>query len=177
MKNLKEYNTSALICYLYIIIIFLSFAVRREGKLLYILFTLTGGIISIGILLDLKKLFNKKFLFKGVDYFIYIFIFIKIIFLLGDILLEEKFLEILQKDKHYIFPLIGILQCIYSYIIMTKDFKGIKGLKGYAILNLLAGAITIFRGINAFQILVTVINMYLLADIFFQSEELVDKEK
>lgn len=176
IKNIEKYNISSFMCYLYIFLIVMSFLLKRESKFIYSTITVTGTILSVAILLDLKKLFNRKYLFHKIDILIYIFVLIKLCMTGADIIFNTHFQNFLQEYGKQFFWILGGLQIVYSFLIISHKFKDMKLIKIYCIFSFMSGFTTMTMNVNIFQIVFSITNAYILADIFFQSEDIVDRE-
>ncbi|MGL6113997.1 hypothetical protein [Cetobacterium sp. SF1] len=176
MKKIREYNQSSFLCYLYICICILSYFIKKETKIIYDLLTLTGTLSSICILQDFKRLLNKKLNCKNFNIYIYFFIFIKSLFLIGDLFFYKEFIFFINENHIYIYIVLGVIQSIYSIQLIRKDFVKIRLIRTYGVINLLSGTFIIIQGITMYQILLSIISTYIMADIFFQSEDIRERK-
>lgn len=171
----KSYNNSALMCYLYIFVVILSF-LAAKNKPIFSAVTLTGTIISISILLDLKKILNQKFLYHKVDFYLIIFVIIKSITTFFDILFHNEFLDFISNYGHIFFGITGILQIIYSFMLIITKFRGLEKIKTYGLFSFLSGLMSLTTSYSIFQLFFSLISVYVLANVFFESEEIANRE-
>ena len=174
MKNIYgRFSSPSTMCYFYIILTFTSIIIPRDATYLLKLFTLTTTLVAVTILWDLKSAFNTKLNLYSLNNFFFTLIAIKI------------FISVMYLFYPDISPFmtnvffrrgLALIQLLYSYKLVTiKSFK-VKGLSIYGFAMGVSSLFLFFSGGYEVSFALSLINTYLLSEIFYEFQEVIPRK-
>ena len=174
MKNIyQKLSFPSSMCYFYIILTFTSILIPRDNTSLLKLFTITTTLVAVDILWDLKEALNSKLKLYSLNIFFYslitIKIFISIVYILhpnSSILLDSEFFRGGS----------ALIQFIYAFRLITIKTSKVKGLSIYGFAMALSSLFLCFSGGYEISFALSLINTYLLSEIFYEFQELLPRE-
>ncbi len=174
MKNIYgRLSSPSTMCYLYIILTFTSIIIPRENTSLLKLFTLTTTLVAATILWELKEALNTKLNLYSLNRLFYALIAIK--FFISIIYLLYPDISILLTGVLFRRGL-ALVQLLYSYKLVRIKTSRVKGLSIYGIAMGVSSLFLFFSGGYEVSFALSLINTYLLSEIFYEFQEVIPRE-
>ncbi|SJZ37231.1 hypothetical protein SAMN02745174_00290 [Cetobacterium ceti] len=164
---MKKYNMSTGFCHLYIFLLVLSYFVSPNNIPAHGAIILTGTLLILSILLDLKKVFNKILKTFKFDLFIYLFIFFKIISTL------TYFLSLIGENINtsiFYLNYTGtlVIQFVFAIYILFYN-KQLKFLNYYAWGLIFSGLASCLFPTSSLNIFIPIGIAFILGEVFFEA--------
>ncbi|MBC2856732.1 MAG: hypothetical protein RR191_02825 [Cetobacterium sp.] len=169
---MKKFNIGSLFCHFYILILILSYFSHGLNTFIKFMILITGTFLVTYILLELKKLLNKKCSIKNLNFFIYSFIFLEF-FSVFQFLLPLITTKNTPNFSIYILVVSVILQFLFASLILKANFKKIKFLTVYGYSLFVSGFFSLFFPASFINIFLPIAVTFILGEIFFEGANLV----
>ncbi len=174
MKNIYgRFTSPSAMCYLYMILAFTSILIPRDSTYLLKLFTVTTTLVAATILWELKEALTTKLNLTSLNGLFYtliaIKIFVSIVYLIYP---DTSFLMTSEFFRRGM----ALIQLLYAYKLIAIRSSKVKGLSIYGFALGLSSAFLFFPGGYEISFALSLINTYLLSEIFYEFQELCPRK-
>ncbi len=174
MKNIYgRFTSPSAMCYLYIILTFTSIIIPRDNTYLLKLFTLTTTLVAATILWELKEALATKLNLHSLSWLFYVLIAIKIFVSLVYLIYPDT--SILLSNEFFRKGM-ALIQLLYSYKLITIKTSKVKGLPIYGFAMGASSLFLFLAGGYEVSFALSLINTYLLSEIFYEFQELCPRK-
>lgn len=169
---MKKFNHSSLFCYLYILLLVISYFSFNSLPFIKSCIIATSTCLAVSILWDLKNLLNKKCAITNLNFFINCFILIKIFVGMFSIFNISN-IHILFDNFRLLLFFSTLLQLVYGISIIKSNFKKFKFFKFYGYILCISSIFALILPNSSIHIFFPIITAFILGEIFFEGENLV----
>ncbi|WP_281834411.1 hypothetical protein [Propionigenium maris] len=170
MKNIYgKFTSPSAMCYLYIILTFTSIILPRDNTYLLKLFTVTTTLVAVTILWELKEALATKLDLSSLNWLFYTLIAIK--FFISIVYLIYPDTSLLLTNDLFRRGM-ALIQLLYAYKLITIRSSKVKGLSIYGFAMGVSSIFLFLPGGYEVSFALSLINTYLLSEIFYEFQEL-----